>query len=140
MNVAFFLTPKVEVAWLPARASMRQALEKMEHHRYSAMPVLDADGRYVATITEGDLLFRLRQSPTTAWADTDHIPLSDVPRRLNVLPVQVTADIEDLFSLAVDQNFVPVVDSRGVLMGIVRRRVIIGYLIEEWHRTRSAAG
>jgi CBS domain-containing protein len=128
MNVAFFLTPKVEVAWLPVRATVRQALEKMEHHRYSAIPLLDEDGRYVGTLTEGDLLFRLRDSPTTA----DRIPLVDVPRRLSVHPVSVTADIEDLFLLAVEQNFVPVVDSRGVFMGIVRRKVIIEYLIKEW--------
>ena len=135
MNVAFFLTPKVEVAWLPVRATMRQALEKMEHHRYAAIPLLDDDGKYVATITEGDLLFRLRESPQVAWAQSDRIPLEDVPRRLSVLPVLVTSDIEDLFSRAVEQNFVPVVDSRGVFMGIVRRKVIIEYLIRELQKS-----
>ena len=35
MNVLFFITPKSEVAYLYEDYSLRQALEKMEHYRYS---------------------------------------------------------------------------------------------------------
>jgi len=129
MNTAFFLTPKIDVAWVPLKASMRQALEKMEHHRYTAIPVLDDDGRYVATLTEGDLLWKMKNG-ALAFADTERVPLAQVPRHLDVLPVRVDTDIEQLFSRAIDQNFVPVVDSRNVFMGIVRRSAIIEYCIE----------
>ena len=37
MNVLFSLTPKSEVAYLYDDYSLRQALEKMEHYRYSAV-------------------------------------------------------------------------------------------------------
>lgn len=109
MNVAFFLTPKSDVVWIPARATMRQALEKMEHHRWSAVPILDDDGLYVGTLTEGDLLWKMKSRPG----------------------VEIHLDIEALFQRAVDQNFVPVVDARGVLMGIVRRKAIIEYCISK---------
>ena len=49
MNVAFFLTPKSEVVWLLEHATMRQALERMERHGYTAVPLLDEEGRYVGT-------------------------------------------------------------------------------------------
>ena len=36
--------------------------------------------------------------------------------------------MEDLISISLNQNFVPVVDDRGVFVGIVARRQIIRYL------------
>ncbi len=56
MNIAFFLTPKSEIVYETIDATMRQALEKMEHHRYTAIPLIDKKGKYVGAITEGDLL------------------------------------------------------------------------------------
>lgn len=137
MNIAFFLTPKSEVAWIHVRSSLRQALERMEHHRYSAVPLLDDEGRYVGTITEGDLLWRLKGA-NLSLLDAEQIPVASVPRHLDVRPVDVLTDIEQLFLRAADQNFVPVVDSRGVFMGIVRRKAIIEYCIELIAKERAA--
>lgn len=127
MNLAFFLTPKSEIVWVPMRATVRQALDRMERFRYSAVPVLDDDGLYVGTLTEGDILWRMRAMPDFAWGAAERLTLADVPRRLDVRPVGVTVEIEELLSRAVDQNFVPVVDSRGVFMGIVTRKSLIEY-------------
>ncbi|MGN1180314.1 MAG: CBS domain-containing protein, partial [Suilimivivens sp.] len=61
MNILFFLTPKNEVAFVYDTDSLRQALEKMEHHSYSAVPIISKeDGRYVGTLTEGDLLWNIK--------------------------------------------------------------------------------
>ena len=56
MNILFFLTPKSEVAYIPADESLRQAFEKLKYHGYSAVPTLTDDGKYAGTITEGDVL------------------------------------------------------------------------------------
>ena len=37
MNILFFLTPKSEVAYIHDDESLRQVLEKMEYHKYSAV-------------------------------------------------------------------------------------------------------
>jgi CBS domain-containing protein len=129
MNIAFFLTPKSEVVWIPETATMRQALERMEYHGYSAVPILDADGRYVGTLTEGDLLWKLK-SDGLSIEKTAKVTLAEVPRRLTNRPVQVDEEMEQLLALAVDQNFVPVVDTRDVFIGIVRRKRIIEYCME----------
>jgi hypothetical protein len=55
----------------------------------------------------------------------ERISLVDVPRRVTNLPVNIDAEVEELLSRAIEQNFVPVIDSRGVFIGIVRRRPII---------------
>lgn len=133
MNVAFFLTPVRDVVCLPAHSTMRQALERMEFHRYSAVPLVDDDGHYIGTLTEGDLLWTMKQNQIS-FAETEQFSLEDVPRRSAHKAVNVLTEIDSLLALAIDQNFVPVVDSRDVLMGIVRRKVIIEYFVERYAR------
>lgn len=129
MKVAFFLTLKEEVVYLPLDATMRQALERMEYHRYSAVPILDHAGRYVGTLTEGDLLWKMKHTKGLTFAQTESYRLADVPRHVVNRPVHIDAEMEELLSKATDQNFVPVVDSRDVFIGIVRRRDLIQYCL-----------
>ena len=127
MNIAFFLIPKNEVIYLPLNCTMRQALEKMEYHRYTAVPVIDELGQYAGTITEGDLLWKMKNSPGLTFARTEKVMIKDIPFRIKNTPVHIDAEIEDLLSLAIAQNFVPVVDDSEIFIGIIRRREIIEY-------------
>ncbi len=130
MKIAFFLLPKSEVVYLPLKSTMRQALEKMEYHRYTAVPIINDEGKYAGTITEGDLLWKLKNTHDLSFKDTETILLRDIPQRMKNNPVRIDAEIEDLLSLAIVQNFVPVVDDGGFFIGIVRRREIFEYLAE----------
>ncbi len=127
MNIAFFLLPKKEVVCLSLNNTVRQALEKMEYHRYTAVPLVDEQGKYVGTITEGDLLWNLKKSPSLNLEGTEKILLREIPQQMQNDPVRVDAEIESLISLAIAQNFIPVVDDHDVFIGIVRRREIIEY-------------
>jgi CBS domain-containing protein len=130
LKIAFFLTLKADVAWVKAASTVRQAIERMEHHRYTAVPVLNVDGTYADTLTEGDLLWFMKQNPELRFEDTERVPLEVVKRRVNVKAVHIAADIEELLALSIDQNFVPVVDDRGVFIGIVRRHSILSFFRE----------
>jgi CBS domain-containing protein len=127
MNIAFFLIPKSEVVYLPVICTMRQALEKMEYHRYTAIPLIDEQGRYTGTLTEGDLLWKMKNTPGLTFADTEKVMIQEVPWRMTNNPVHVNSEIEELLSLAIDQNFIPVVDDSNIFIGIIRRREIIEY-------------
>jgi CBS domain-containing protein len=127
MNIAFFLVPKNEVIILPLNSTMRQALEKMEYHRYTAIPLVDERGKYAGTITEGDLLWKMKNTPGLAFADTERIMITDIFLRMINTPVKINSEMEELLSLAMVQNFVPVVDDNGIFIGIIRRREIIEY-------------
>ena len=127
MNIAFFLVPKSDVVCLPANSTMRQALEKMEYHRYSAIPLIDEHGRYAGTITEGDLLWKMKNTPGLTFAKTEHVMIKDVPLQMNNNSVRVNTEMECLLSLAIAQNFVPVVDDSEIFIGIIRRREIMEY-------------
>ncbi|MDP4108225.1 MAG: CBS domain-containing protein [Bacillota bacterium] len=130
MNIAFFLIPKSDVVYLPFHSTLRQALEKMEYHRYSAVPIIDEAGKYVGTITEGDLLWKIKNDSIFNMAETESIPLSEVPRRMVNHPVRIGSTMEELIPKAISQNFVPVVDDQGIFIGIIRRREIIEYCHE----------
>lgn len=127
MNILFFLTPKSEVAYLYEDYTMRQALEKMEYHRYSSIPIINKDGKYVGTITEGDLLWTLKNDFSLNLKSIEDISISEVKRRRDNRPVSVNANIEDLISKSMNQNFVPVIDDQEIFIGIIKRRDIIQY-------------
>lgn len=127
MNVAFFLIPKKDIAYLKENATMRQALEKMEYHSYTAVPLINGEGKYVGTITEGDLLWKLKNTRGLTFKNTEDILLSEVEQHVQNLPVTIDAQIEDLISRTVVQNYVPVVDDQQIFIGIVRRREMIEY-------------
>ncbi|OPJ57015.1 CBS domain-containing protein [Alkalithermobacter paradoxus] len=127
MNIAFFLTPKKDVICLTPNATMRQALERMEYHRYTAVPIIDDEGRYVGTITEGDLLWMLKNTPDLNFKNTSKILLKDIPRHMDNKAVSINANIEDLISISVNQNFLPVIDDQNVFIGIIKRSDIINY-------------
>lgn len=127
MNIAFFITPKIDLVYININSTMRQALEKMEYHRYSAIPLIDDDAKYVGTLTEGDLLCKLKNTPALSFNNTQDIRLSELSLHTINEPVSISAEIEDLFSRAIDQNFVPVVEDNDTFIGIVKRKEIIEY-------------
>ncbi|HHU33298.1 MAG: CBS domain-containing protein [Zhaonellaceae bacterium] len=127
MNVAFFLLPKDEVVYLTPKTTIRQALERMEYHRYTAVPVINSDGKYVDTLTEGDLLWTIKNRPDLNFENCHKFTIDEVPRRMKNKAVHIAANMKDLISLAKVQNFVPVIDDIGVFIGIVRRSDIIDY-------------
>jgi len=131
MNIAFFLIPKIEVTYLPMNSTMRQALEKMEYHRYTAVPLIDENGKYAGTITEGDLLWKMKNTPDLTFTDTERVMVKDIPLQMTNNPVRVNAEMEDLLSLAIVQNFIPVVDDSEIFIGIIRRREIIENYVKQ---------
>lgn len=127
MNIAFFLLPKKDVVCMTLEATLRQTLERMEHHRYTSVPILDHDGGYAGTVTEGDLLWFMKNNPELTFEHTHKIKLADVQLRLAHRAVRIDANMVDLVSLAKLQNFVPVIDDMNRFIGIVRRSDIIDY-------------
>ena len=130
MNILFFLTPKQDVAFLYDDFTLRQALEKMEYHRYSSIPMLNRKGEYVGTMTEGDLLWAIKNQGIRI-ENAEEIPIKAIPRKRDYLPVTVNTQMDELVAAAMNQNFVPVVDDRGIFIGIVRRQAIIRYCYEK---------
>ena len=137
MNIAFFLTPKNEVVCESLESTMRQVMERMEHHGYTAIPLIDKHGRYVGTLTEGDLLWKLKNTPELNFKNTESVKVKDIKTRRAHKSVLINSDIESLISLAINQNFVPVVDDEGIFIGIIKRSDIINYCYREMEKRKE---
>ena len=131
MNILFFLTPKSEVAYVDENDSLLQVLEKMEHHGYAAVPLLSSGGKYIGTITEGDVLWKLKKEGFPELHEMEDISVMEMIRNRDNKPVHINVDMEGLMERIMKQNFVPVVDDDKVFIGIVTRKDAIQYLIDE---------
>ena len=134
MNILFFLTPKSEVAYIFENETLRQTLEKMEHRKFSCIPLLSPDGKYTGTISEGDLLWGMQRLEISDLKDAESVPIMAIPRRANYKPVHINSDMEDLVDRAINQNYVPVVDDQGFFIGIITRIAIIKYCYSEMQK------
>ena len=153
MNLLFLLHPKSHVAYLVSDCTARQGLEKMRAHGYTAIPVINPQGEYIGTVSEGDFLWKL--------VDTDECSLKKL-EKINFTPadyyeiiekvgdggmatvykarcrmlnrytaVKVDTKMDDLLLQIMEQNFVPVTDDRNIFIGIVTRKDIIKHFYEK---------
>lgn len=132
MNIAYFLLPKSQTAWLYDDCTFRQGLERMRRHGYTAIPVIRRDGQYAGTVSEGDFLWHLipelgDQMKTIPLKTLENIPISRILNPEAYPAVHITVSMEEMLQRAMQQNFIPVVDDTGIFIGIVTRNAIIKY-------------
>ena len=130
-NILFFLLPKAMCAFLYDDYTIRQALEKMETANYAALPILNRRGEYRGTLTEGDILWAMKNMCYMDMRQAEAHRIMEISRRRDNVPVRVTTSMQDLIERASHQNFVPVVDDKDAFIGIVTRRSIIKYCQEK---------
>lgn len=131
MNIAKIMIPKVCTAFLREDNTVRQGLEIMTHHGYTAIPVLDANQHYVGCITEGDFLRHMLSLGTTDKRALERDRIGSLLRRDFCPALSMDADEQTVLESILNQNFVPIVDSRNVLCGILTRKRVISYLAEK---------
>ena len=132
MNVLFFLTPKSEVAHLHDDWTLRQGIEKLERSGYTAIPMIDREGHYIGTVTEGDFLRVLKNRYDLNLRNAEGVSILAVERKGDCPPVSIDATMEDLVQKAMNQNFVPVIDDKKIFIGIVTRKDIIRFCYEKY--------
>ena len=130
-NILFFLLPKAMCSFVYDDYTVRQALEKMEVAGYAALPILNKHGEYRGTLTEGDLLWALKNLCYLDMRQAEARRIMEIDRRKDHVPVRVTANMHDLVDRASTQNFVPVVDDKDTFIGIVTRSSIIKYCSQQ---------
>ena len=130
-NILFFLTPKAMCAYLYDDYTLRQALEKMEAAGYAALPILNRRGEYRGTLTEGDLLWGLKNMCYMDMRQAESRKIMEISRRKDNVPVRVTTSMQTLVERSSAQNFVPVVDDKDTFIGIITRSAIIKYCAQQ---------
>lgn len=139
MNISFYLIPKSEVTYIHKEDTVAQALRLIHKHGFQAVPVIDKEGRYVGTISEGDFLWNLIEEYHMDMEVMRRSLVEGMRMRWDYSPVSIDADIEQLDHYILNQNFVPVVDGRNVFIGIVTRKEIIKELLRQKENTFVAS-
>lgn len=125
MNIARIMLPKALTVFLHESDSVRQGLEIMLQHGYTALPVLKNKTTYAGSITEGDLLRYVMELGTTDKTQMEETTIGSIMRHDFCPSITIDAEEKEVIRAITNQNFVPIVDSQNAMCGILTRRSVI---------------
>ena len=128
LNVFELLTPKSSVSFILDNFTVRQAVEKMLFHKFTVVPVLNSDGEYVGSISEGDLLAFIVAQDGIDKEECETILIKDIDKYRSYTAVKVDASFDEIYEASLIQNFIPIVDDRNVFIGLIRRKEVVSYI------------
>ena len=127
-SVLKLITPKKATYYLLDSSTIRQALEKFDVHKFSVVPLLSKDGKYVGTLSEGDILRFIKNNTNFDITQAENVQVKDIEHYRSYKCLKIDATIEEVYALTLDQNFVPLIDDQDHYIGIVKRRDVLVYL------------
>lgn len=131
MNIAKIMIPRACTVFLNEKQTVRQGWEVMTRNGYTAIPVLDAEQHYIGCVSEGDFLRHILDTGSLDKMEMENHRVRELVRRDFCPPLSIDADEGDVIRATLNQNFVPIVDSRNTLCGILTRRGVIAHLAEK---------
>jgi CBS domain-containing protein len=131
VNIMEFLTPKDETYFIDADSTIRQALEKFDYHKFSVVPLVDAEGKYCGTVSEGDILRFIKRNCNFDVDLAEDIKVLDIEKYRPYKSLDITCTLDEVVKLSLEQNFIPMVDGRGMYIGIIKRKEILLFLMKK---------
>ena len=130
-SIISLLTPKKATFYLDENSTIRQALEKFDYHKFTVVPLLDEQGRYCGTLSEGDILRFIKNVAKFNIKILEKTYVKDIERYRPYKGIKIDADIKEVFDLSLSQNFIPIMDDKGTYIGIVTRKEVIKSLSDK---------
>ena len=127
-NVFELITPKSSVAFILDNITLRQALEKITYHKYAVVPMLNAEGEYVGTLSEGDVLRYIANNNEMDKESCESILIKDIERYRSYEAIRIDASFDEVYEASLSQNFIPIVDDRNIFIGLIRRKEVMMYI------------
>lgn len=131
MNIFSFFTSKKETFYLTEKTTIRQALEKFDVHKFSVVPLIADDGTYITTVSEGDILRYIKNQANFDIQVAEQVPVLQIEKYRPYTACAHNVSMDKIVELALNQNFVPIVDDRGLYIGIVKRKDILMQLLQQ---------
>lgn len=122
MNIFSILVPKQMLTYLNCQDDLDKALEFFVGSGYTAVPVVDDEGKFMGVVSEGDFLRNVIEYGVEKLAE---YKVKDILRDNSNAFILNTAGKEKIMEMILDKNFIPVVDDRHCFIGIITRRSII---------------
>ena len=127
-SIISLLTPKKLTFYLDENSTIRQALEKFDVHKFSVVPIINKEGKYCGTLSEGDILRFIKNVANFNMKIAENVLIKDIDHYRPYQSLKVDALILEVFALSLEQNFVPIVDDKDIYIGIIKRKEVIRVL------------
>ncbi|HOO78842.1 MAG TPA: CBS domain-containing protein [Lachnospiraceae bacterium] len=137
MNFIGILQPKYTVTFVEREEPLKDTAKILKQSGYTTIPVIDDNGKYLGTVSEGDILWYLWEHGLNEFSEATVETLVNVSRNPSV---QDTADIRTIVTRIMEQNFLCIVDDRGCFIGIITRKDVIAYMMETVEEKGKDAG
>lgn len=132
MNIFNFLTLKHDTFYLDYKCTIRQALEKFDHYKFTTIPLIDKDGKYITTISIGDILRYIKNVSKFDADASETVTLNKVEKYHPYKYLNSSSSLKEIYTLALEQNFIPIVDDRKMFIGIIKRKDILRSIYKEY--------
>ena len=129
-SIISLLTPKKATFYLSENSTIRQALEKFDVHKFSVVPLVDDEGHYKGTLSEGDLLRYIKNDANFDLSKAEKKHITEIDHYRPYRSLKIDALMIDVFSLSLEQNFIPVTDDKDIYIGIIKRKEVIKVLFD----------
>lgn len=124
-NIIHLITPKKATYFLDENSTVRQALEKFDAHKFTTIPLLDENGKYKGTLSEGDILRFIKNNCNFDIKIAETVKISDIPHYRPYKSMRVDATFDEIYVLSLEQNFIPITDDYDTYIGIVKRKDVL---------------
>lgn len=128
MNIFNILIPKVTLTYLNANDTLDKAVDFLMVSGFTAVPVIDDEGRFVGIAGEGDFLRIVMENGREALSS---FTVKDIVRVNEDDYVLNCADNDEIMEKILDRNFISVIDDRRIFCGIITRRSVMLNMNEE---------
>lgn len=126
MNIIGLLRPKNTTDYLYDTYSFREAVKVLKNSGYTTLPVIDSEGIYLGTVSEGDIFWYLYENTITS--DLDKVYIGTIINKKRNPAVSNVSDSKTIIDSIMKQNFLCMTDSRKCFIGIITRKDVIKYL------------
>ncbi len=134
MNIISILKPKNTVTYVYDTDSLEEVLSVIRKSGFATIPVIDKSGKYVGTISEGDMLWHIDSNGFDALKTTKAVDIVNKTRNPSVKDMVNSKTLIDGLK---SQNFLCMVDDRNCFIGIITRKDALKYLEEYVQRGRN---
>lgn len=124
-SIISLLTPKKLTFYLDENSTIRQALEKFDVHKFSVVPIINKEGKYCGTLSEGDILRFIKNVANFNMKIAENVLIKDIDHYRPYQALRIDALILEVFTLSLEQNFIPIIDDNDIYIGIIKRKEVI---------------
>ena len=131
MNIFTILTPKSQTEFIEYDSTIRQALETFDFHKFNVVPLIDDEGKYVSTVSEGDILRYIKNVAKFNIEVAENVKINTIEKYRTYQAITIDSSLDEVLQLSISQNFIHIVDDRGMYIGIIKRKDIIELYIKD---------